>query len=108
MDFPELISIYKSQNEILISIPFVNECDYHKNTEVSYWYMAGESLELISEKEFLEYSSNGMSLVSDLDDRQNIMKEFCEFVDNWDWRLEHEDVERRLILFKNVFYSEHE
>ena len=63
-------------------------------------------LESISEIDFMEYQAYRMNVVSDYRNRREIMRRFWIFAEALDWILDHEDLEERLTMFKNVFYCD--
>ena len=106
VDFPYIVGIYISQQKTIITILVISECDYRKNTEVCYLLLTEQLLESISEKEFSDYQSYGMSLVYDYTNRREIMKRIWTFVETLNWIADHDDLAECLTKFKNVFYSD--
>lgn len=101
-----VVRIYQSCQGTIISIPMITGCNYQRNDKVCHLLLTEQSLESISEIDFMEYQAYGMNVVSDYRNRREIMRRFWIFAEALDWILDHEDLEERLTMFKNVFYCD--
>lgn len=107
LDFPDVVCMYQSCQGTIISIPIITGRNYHSNGEVFHLLLTEQSLESLSEKEFKGCQTCGMSLISDCESRREIMRRLWTFFAvTSDWILDHEELEERLTMFKNVFYCD--
>ena len=106
LDYPDVVRMYQSCQGTIISIPMITGCNYQRNDKVCHLLLTEQSLESIREIDFTEYQACGMNVVSDYRNRREIMRRFWIFAEALDWVLDHNDLEERLTMFKNVFYCD--